>query len=810
MRCIFSTRLLRRRTLSALPETCVAAVVGAILLAATPMLAEHTRWWPQTTFEDFDKGTARGVAVSSDGKLFLAPRFAEFADAGLAYVLSLRADAAGNLYAAGGSNAKVLRYAPNGKTSTVFESPELAAQALALDRAGNLYVGTSPDGKVYKITPDGKSSMFFDPKSKYIWDLMVDRDGHLYVATGDAGNIFVVAPDGRGQIFYSSEETHVRTLALDANENVLAGTEPSGLVLRIPKMMPLGDNSAPQARRAFVLYETSKKEITALLPDASGNLYVSAVGEKTAPTRAPPRTPTSETTVSGNFGITINATGQAGTLSPSPGQTPGTPFIPFQPLNSSSVYRIASDGSPEELWSSRDDLVYTLGLLPNGKLLLGTGNQGTVLELERGHIYSRLVRTAAAQVTSIALGPAGQLFLATGNPGKIFTIGPASEPEGSFESQPFDARIFSRWGHLEWRGRNRASQADAGKASIEFFARSGNTSDPNNNWSRWEGPYSSASGDKIDSPAGRFIQWKAVLHANADGVVPEVTWVNVAYLPKNIAPEITAVALQNPGIRAQGISMPNPGTGSQTSAQLRLPQPAGTASPFNSVFSPAGTGLATASTAPRFDSIPQGVTQKGYQSVLWAAEDANDDPLEFAVYYRGENETNWNLLKDKLETRFYSWDTTTMADGAYYLKIVASDSPSNPAGEALTAERETERFEVDNTPPAITDLTAQVRQVSGRSLREPLKDARARATVQVRFQASHPSSSIARAQYSLDAGEWTLVFPTGGLSDSPRESYDFELPAVLPGEHTVTVRVFDQFENVATAKATLHVASSGN
>ena len=249
----------------------LAFLAAALLAVAAPALAEHTRWWRQSSFEDFDKGMATGVALRSDGKLFLAPRFAEFADANLAYLLALRADSKGNLYAAGGSNAKVLRLDAGGKTTTVFESSELSAQALAVDSAGNLFVGTSPDGKVYKVTPAGQSAVFFDPKTKYIWDLAVDKDGTLYVATGDTGKIFAVAPDGKGQVFYSSGETHIRSLALDANGNVLAGTEPNGQVLRIPK----GVNP-----RAFVLYETSKKEITALLPDAGGNLYVAAVGEK--------------------------------------------------------------------------------------------------------------------------------------------------------------------------------------------------------------------------------------------------------------------------------------------------------------------------------------------------------------------------------------------------------------------------------------------------------------------------------------------------------------------------------------------------
>jgi sugar lactone lactonase YvrE len=760
-------------------------LAAAVMIAALPALAEHTRWWRQSTFEDFEKGTAKGVALRSDGKLFLAPRFAEFADANLAFLLAIRADSKGNLFAAGGSNAKVLRLDAAGKITTVFESQELAAQALALDAAGNLYVGTSPDGKVYKVTPSGQSSVFFDPKTKYIWDLAMDKDGTLYVATGDTGKIFVVAPDGKGQVFYSSEETHIRSLALDASGNLLAGTEPSGLVLRIPK--------AAGARRAFVLYETSKKEITALLPDASGTLYVAAVGEKLPPTPGQPRPQITETVPASNFTVTIGAQGPTNTVLPQ-GQV--SPFTPLPTLISSSVYRIASDGSPDELWSSRDDIVYALSLSPSGKLLLGTGNQGSVLELDGNQVYSRLAKAESRQVTSMAAGPGGKLFLAAANPGKIFTLGPGEESEGTFESQPFDASIFSRWGRTEWWGENIASGRNANGARIEFYARSGNTSDPENNWSPWVGPYSNISGDKLECPAARFVQWKAVLHGGGNGPAPQIDWVSVAYLPKNVAPEVTAIALQSPGVRVQGMAVLGQNSGQQTPVQLRMPEPPASASSGSSFPSASVTNLGQQGGSQHFNVVPQGYSQKGYQAVLWTAEDANDDQLEFAIYFRGEKETTWKLLKDKLDTPFYSWDTTAMPDGAYYLKIVASDAPSNPAGEELTAERVSDRFIVNNTPPAITQFTAEA-VGSG-------------SDVRVRFLASDTANFIMRAQYSLDAGDWTLVFPVGGLSDALRENYDFQLLKIAPGEHTITVRVFDQFENVSAAEATVSVPSGGN
>jgi hypothetical protein len=755
------------------------------LAVAAPSFAEHTRWWRQTTFEEFDKGTAKGVALRSDGKMFLAPRFAEFADANLAYLLQIRADAKGNLYAAGGSNAKVLRIDASGKSTSVFDSSELAAQALAIDAAGNLFVGTSPDGKVYKVTPAGQSSVFFDPKTKYIWDLAVDKDGTVYVATGDTGKIFSVTPDGKGQVFYSSEETHIRSLALDANGNVLAGTEPSGRVLRIPK--------AAANRHAFVLYETSKKEITSLLQAANGDLYVAAVGEKTAPSPGPPRPPTTETTTTQSFVISL---GPAGTQTGPNPQTQPIPFTPLFTVNSSSVYRIAPDGSPEELWSARDDVVYSMGLLPGGKLLLGTGNDGAVLELEGKHVFSKLVKATSRQVTAIAAGSGGKLFLAAANPGKIFTLGPDNESEGTYESQPFDAHIFSRWGRTVWWGENNDSPKSAGAPRIAIYTRSGNTSDPDSNWSDWAGPYANPSGDKVECPAARFVQWKAVLRGGSGATPPPaIDWFSIAYLPKNIAPEVTAIALQDPGVRVQGISLPTAGPGPQTPAQLRMPQPPPSASSPGGAFTLTTiSNLSQSSDSAHFDAVPQGFSQKGYESVLWTADDANGDQLEFTLYFRGENETTWRLLKDHLDSRFYSWDTTTMPDGAYYLKVAASDAPSNPAGEGLSSERESDRFVVNNTPPSIAQLTAE--SVS--------------AGVRVRFQANAPVSFIARAQYSLDAGDWTLVFPAGGLSDAPRENYDFQLPKISAGEHTVTVRVYDQFENVSSAEATVRISSSGN
>jgi hypothetical protein len=756
-------------------------LLASALLLATPALGEHTRYWRQSEFAEFEKGTPKGVAMRSDGKLAPAPAFTPFSDPNLAYLWALRTDSHGRLYAAGGSGAKVVRFDESGKPTTVFEAAELAAQTIALDAKDNLYVGTSPDGKVYKVTPDGQKSVFFEPKTKYIWALALDSQGSLFVATGDKGEVFAVTPDGKGQLLYQSEQRHARSLALDSKGNLLIGTEPDGLILRV-EILRKNPQSPPSAGASFVIYETNKKEVTSLLEDERGNLYAASVGEKP---RVPGVMPQVPIVVPPQPQGAAATQAQTVALAQTSAQQPVTAF-PFFPTTTggAEVVKISPDGSPEVLWTSRDELVFALGLSADDKLLLGTGNKGAVLALEGGNVYSNIAKAESAQVTSLVAGPAGKTYVATANPGKIFTLGPGYETGGSFESDAFDAKIFSHWGRLTWWGGNGGAQG-----KVEFYVRSGNTSNPEKNWSSWAGPYKNANGESVGCPPARFAQWKAVFRETNHGGAPDISWISLAYQPKNVAPVIDDIVIEDPGVRAQGFPQPSGGTGTSAPVQLRNPQHG-----MGGMSALPAIAENSVGKSPRMDAPPQGFEEKGWESVLWSAHDDNDDDLEFAIYYRGEGENNWRLLKNKLAQHFYSWDTTTMPDGAYYLKIVVSDSPSNPSDQALTGMRESGRFEVANTPPRIENLRADATT----------------PTVRISFDGIGFSGAIASAQYSLDAGDWKIVFPEGLLSDAPRETYQIQLSDISAGEHTLAVRISDRFNNTTAAKVTFIVPASAS
>ncbi len=733
-------------------------------------LAEGTRTWDQSKFEELTKGTAKGVALRSEGGIELAPAFKALATTPSTYIWSIASDSAGNIYAAAGSPARVYRITPDGQSTAIFEPQELQVQALVVDKNdknGVVYAATAPDGKVYRLEPprsgsqttkgaklDTKASWsatpYFDPGSKYIWDMVLDNAGALYVATGDHGEIYKVSPNGQHARFFQSDEVHIRVLALDPRGNLIAGSDGSGLVYRI----------APNGE-AFVLYSAPKKEITALAIDGAGNIYAAAAGEKhagaavpgmgitVAPAQNPPPAP------GGNITITAAPTApMAAFPAPGAGATGG-----------SEIYRIAPDGAPSRLWTSHEDLVYALGFDQRGRLLAGTGNRGHIFAINGVDDFTDLIKASATQITSFAPAPGGGLYASSSNLGKIFVLGPGPESEGTYESDVFDARVFSLWGRISVRS--------AGNSNFEFYARSGNVDNPDRNWSPWT-KVDFAAGSELKIPPARFVQWKAVFRAG--NPAPRVDDVLLNYLPKNVAPEIDEIVVQ-PGYRYQPIPHV---TGSEPPAPGQ----------------------------PRFDPPPPAVRDRDSIGVRWQAHDDNDDQLVYTIYYRGDGESRWLLLKNNLYDRSYSFDASLLPDGGYAVKVIASDAPSHSPGEALYAERVSSRFEVDNTAPVIDKLTAAFddRQ-SG--------DRQSGAQIHVHFRASDSFSAIKRAEYSLDGGEWQFVEPVGQLSDSKTEDYDFRVTAPpaepvpppmdnnIANDHVVVVRAYDRFDNLATAKTVI-------
>ncbi len=768
-------------------RSCLALRLSALaalltITAYSPASAQGTHLWTQSRLEEFEKGTPQGVALTSDGHLRTGPGLTELLTTPSTYVWSVAVDKTGTAYVGTASPATVLRVGPDGKAFTLFETKDLSVQVVRLGPDGALYAATLPSGKVYKLKPDAaakqddasaevvfdaakldepttatakateektgadkspeKSETKSEAQSHYIWEMTFDAAGRLYIATGGPAAIYRVDPTKPGakpELFFKSDEEHIRSLAWDVKGNLIAGTDGSGLVYRI----------SPQGK-GYVLFEAPRREITSVAVAANGTIYAASVGDKS-------HNPLPPLPVQGTATISITIV-QPGSLQAANNST----ALP----EGSEIYALTEGQAPRKLWAGKDEIVYALAAQTDGLLAL-TGNRGRVFKIADAGSYSYIAHLESQQGLSLAVAT-DAVLIGTGNTGKLCRLS-ATAASHEYASDVLDAGALARFGRVE---------VEPGSANYELLTRSGNVEQPVRGWSDWQ----PLAANAIASPAGRFLQWKAVLHAN--GTLGSV---GVNYLPVNAAPVVDDLVVV-PGARlnSQG-------------------QPPSQAATVNISFASSGQNATVvddgSSSAPL-----QAAKDRTAITARWAAHDDNGDDLSYSLYMKGDGETVWRLLKDKLTEKAYSFDADLIPDGGYQIKVVASDAPSHTPGDALTGDKISERFEVDTTPPVISTLKATGEPVDCEGGHCP-------RAYRVSFDADDAVSPIARAEYSLDAGPWQYVEPVGKISDSRHEHYDLriflDVVAGKTSEHLVAVRVYDRHDNVGVAKTVIAAQELG-
>jgi hypothetical protein len=500
---------------------------------------------------------------------------------------------------------------------------------------------------------------------------------------------------------------------------------------------------SPQGK-GYVLFEAPRREITSVAVAANGTIYAASVGNKS-------HNPLPPLPVQGVGSLTITIV-QPGSLE----AANASAALP----EGSEIYALVEGQAPRKLWAGKDEIVYALAAQTDGLLAL-TGNRGRVFKIADDGSYADIAHLESQQGLSLAVAT-DALLIGTGNTGKLCRLS-ATADKHEYASDVLDAGALARFGRVE---------VEPGSANYELLTRSGNVEQPARGWSDWQPLVASA----VASPTGRFLQWKAVLRAN--GTLGSV---GVNYLPVNAAPVVDDLVVV-PGARlnSQG-------------------QPASQSATVNIAFPSSGQNAAIVDDGSSSTPL-QASKDRTAITVRWAAHDENGDDLTYALYLKGDGETVWRLLKDKLTEKAYSFDADLIPDGGYQIKVVASDAPSHTPGDALTGDKISERFEVDTTPPVVSALKAAGEPVDceGSHCPRPFR---------VSFDADDAVSPIARAEYSLDAGPWQYIEPVGRLSDSRHEHYDLriflDVVAGKMSEHLVAVRVYDRHDNVGVAKTVI-------
>jgi hypothetical protein len=734
---------------------------AALILLSLVVLAPYGSpgaapgFWEAATQADFLSGEVDQLSIDEHGRLMLGPALRRVHDAGAPFVWAMVPGPDDSVFLGTGNSGRVVRVDRSGNGSVFFDSGEMEVHALAPAPNGGLYVGTSPDGRIYRVDAKGQATTFFDPEDKYVWSILVDPKGAVFAATGDKGVVYRITPDGKGTPFFTAKTTHAISLALDATGQLLVGTGSPGRVFRVDAQ-----------GKGFLLLDTPYQEIRALRIDPKGVLYVAAQSGKptqggdspsfATPSETPPPAPvpsvSSEITSIAILDVPV---------SPQPAPQSGSGSD--RPRLTGAIYRVLPDGLWDELWASRDDSPYDLAFETDGALLVATGGKGKIFRLFGEPMRPTLVTRVNAQQATMLLRTPTRTLITTANPGHLVSISPARAESGSYESDVKDARMVATWGAISWRA------SLPGGTRVEVRTRSGNTQTPDEGWSDWSEPYGNANGSPIASPKARYLQWRAVLSGKEAS--PILTSVSAAYLQRNVRPDVTSVTVHPPGVAFQ-----KPFSTGETEIAGFDDEPvekrlANTGSPGASASAPA---------------LGRRTYQKGLQTVVWKAEDQNNDDLTFDVLYRREGDTGWKTLKSGLSDPILVWDTASAPSGTYVLKIVASDRKSNPEDAALRGERESESFDVDNAPPTVT---------IGASRRDG-------GSIVVPFEVRDADSHITRVDYALDAQRWQSAFPQDGILDGRLEQFSLRLDAAMAGR-TLVIRATDAMNNVGSGEVVL-------
>jgi hypothetical protein len=169
--------------------------------------------------------------------------------------------------------------------------------------------------------------------------------------------------------------------------------------------------------------------------------------------------------------------------------------------------------------------------------------------------------------------------------------------------------------------------------------------------------------------------------------------------------------------------------------------------------------------------------------IKWKVENPDGDTLVYRLYYREELGLLWRPLSgpDAVEKTEHDWDTETVPDGYYRVKVIASDERDNAAENALSDSLISERLLVDNRKPDISTLAIKRPWVTG--------------------MARDSQSPIRKVEYSLDGKPWVTVGAVDGVFDSVAEAFRFRLPDDLAaGTHVLAVRAIDEAENIGVTQ----------
>ncbi|MEO0069222.1 MAG: hypothetical protein ABIK18_00290 [candidate division WOR-3 bacterium] len=580
-----------------------------------------------------------------------------------------------------------------------------------------------------------------------IWSIDLDRSQNIYLGTGNQQRLYRLGARARQpQPIFSADAGEILTVTTTPDNTIYFGTSPDGIIYRI---LPRGE---PES-----LFATNESYIHALLPAPEKSLLC-ATGPNGKLFRITPDRGSDLIFTAPSAHITclywlssarelLLGTSPGGTVYhlkfTSIGAKPEVAVLYDTPLDevraivadSRSIYVAANPGEqpspnpgpnqPVVYCLDKEGLVKWQWLCPESVVFSLTqfNNQLLVLTGNRGIVYTLDSLGQPAVICRLnepqavaCISSNNRLYLGTANPARLYYADFGFADSGFVTSPVFDCSSPARFGKIELRARVPAG------TEIHLDTRSGNRELPDSLWTNWQ----EAKG-KIASPPARFIQWRCRLYSNLSNASPELERVDIYYQGVNRPPVISRLEI-NP------VSEPD---------------------------------------ARRGNAQPK-------RQITWEAQDPDYDSLVYQLYLKPEEETSWLELKKDLAEPRYELDTRTIPDGWYRLRLVALDAPDRPEKIALSAERVSLPFAIDNTPPVISEIGVSGNRAS--------------------WKVSDNLSTIVACRISINAGDWQPLEPEDGIFDSSEERFSTTF-APIKGINTIAVWATDAQGNAVTRRA---------
>jgi hypothetical protein len=630
------------------------AAPALVALLAGSAGAVVTATWTIETYQQFEAGDATSAFITSAGEVRPGWDTKRTALEGDSVWSSLRladgsvllgSDAGGAIYRASGDGVKKLVAVPGA----------IAIVSLAQTSDGAVWAGAMPGDKVWRIDV-GKGAAAAGPQLKdaeTIWSLAATGDT-LYAGTGPSGKLYAIKGGTTREVF-DTDDKRVTSIAVTSDGGVWFGTSERALVFRLD----------PKDGKARAMADFAGNEVTAIAPYRDG--VVAAANDL-----ADSPSPTGKTAAQVEAAEKPGAPkGQAAKL-PDTGTKPGADKDPPAVTDlgrkgakkgKGALFRIGADGRLDQLHALTQTYFTAIAVAPgpDGAIYAGAADKGRVYMVDPDGAVATAFDVDERSVSQLWF-ERSLLAFATDDAAALYrSTGRASQAR--YVSDVLDAKAVARFGRLAW--------VASGKVKIE--TRSGNTAKPGVGWSEWQAPAQvgrfggAADGGKIQSPPGRYLQWRVALEDDA----ARIRKVTSYYVPQNQPTQIQEV----------------------------------TAEPASK---DSGPTLKDSAAKPRSPLL----------KLKWKIENPDSDDTQYALEARRDGEANWRPIatgKAPLTATSWEWNTETYPDGWYRVRVTASDAAANSPDRALTTSAQTTLFALDNTRPAIEGLTVTYPRAQARA-----------------------------------------------------------------------------------------------